>query len=128
MIVMKFGGSSLESGSAIRRVAAIVKSNLSRHPVVVVSAMGKTTGRLLELAQEASRGHASFVSQHLSALQDYHFDEAADAVSNEPLERLESSLNRHFRDLRTLLTEVVEDSRELTPALLDEIAAYGGRM
>ena len=128
MIVMKFGGSSVESGSAIRRVAAIVKDHLSRNPVVVVSAMGKTTSRLLELAREAARGHACFVTQHLSGLQDYHFDEAADAVSGEPLERLEASLQRHFRDLRTLLSEIAEDNRELTPALLDEIASYGEQM
>ena len=128
MIVMKFGGSSVESGSAIRRVAAIVKDHLSRKPVVVVSAMGKTTSRLLELAREAARGHALFVSQRLSELQDYHFDEAADAVSGEPLERLESSLKRHFRDLGALLSEIADDSRELTPALLDEIASYGERM
>jgi aspartate kinase len=128
MIVMKFGGSSVESGSAIRRVAAIVKDHLSRNPVVVVSAMGKTTSRLLKLAQESARGHAYFVAQRLSELQDYHFDEAADAVSGEPLERLEASLQRHFRDLRTLLSEVAEENRELTPALLDEIASYGERM
>jgi aspartate kinase len=128
MIVMKFGGSSVESGRAIRRVAAIVKGHLQRNPVVVVSAMGKTTSRLLDLAREAARGHKYFVSTHLAELQDYHFDEAADAVSGEPLERLESILKRHFRDLFTLLSEIAEEGRELTPALLDEIAAYGERM
>jgi aspartate kinase len=128
MIVMKFGGSSIESGSAIRRVAAIIKDHLSRNPVVVVSAMGKTTSRLLELAPEAACGNKYFVSKHLAELQDYHFDEAADAVSGASLARLESSLKRHFRDLYTLLSEIAEEGRELTLALLDEIAAYGERM
>jgi aspartate kinase len=123
MIVMKFGGSSLESGSAIRRVAAIVKDHLQRNPIVVVSAMGKTTNKLLNLAHEAARGHTYFVSQKLAELQDDHFDGAAGAVWGEPLERLESSLNRHFRDLRVLLSEIAEEGRGLTPALLDEIAA-----
>ena len=45
MIVMKFGGSSVESAAAIERVAGIVKSRLDRHPVVIVSAMGKTTNQ-----------------------------------------------------------------------------------
>jgi len=125
MIVMKFGGSSVASASAIRRVAAIVNDHLPRNPVVVVSAMGKTTSRLLELAPEAARAHKYFVSKNLAELQDYHFDEAADAVSEEALERLQTSLRRHFRDLHTLLSEIAEDGRELTPALLDEIAAYG---
>jgi aspartate kinase len=128
MIVMKFGGSSVESGTAIRRVVAIVRDHVSRQPVVVVSAMGKTTSRLLALASEASRAHKYFVSKNLAELQDYHFDEAAEAVSGEPLERVESSLKRHFCDLHTLLSEIAEDGRELTPALLDEIAAFGERM
>jgi aspartate kinase len=128
MIVMKFGGSSVESGSAIRRVAAIVKHHLSRRPVVVVSAMGKSTSRLLAVATEAGRGHKYFVSKNLAELQDDHFDEAAEAVSGELLERLESGLKRHFRDLHTLLLEIAEEGRQLTPAMMDEIAAYGERM
>src|SRR3954447_26666996 len=56
MIVMKFGGSSVESEEAIRRVAGIVKQFESRRPVVVVSAMGKTTNTLLEIAREAAGG------------------------------------------------------------------------
>ena len=50
MIVMKFGGSSVESAAAIERVAGIVKAREERRPVVVVSAMGKTTNKLLAIA------------------------------------------------------------------------------
>ena len=41
MIVMKFGGTSVESAEAIERVAKIVASRGKRSPVVVVSAMAK---------------------------------------------------------------------------------------
>ena len=56
MIVMKFGGTSVESAAAIERVAAIVRARLARKPVVVVSAMGKTTNKLLAIAAEAVAG------------------------------------------------------------------------
>ena len=56
MIVMKFGGTSVESAEAIRRVAGIVRARLDRHPVVVVSAMGKTTNKLLAIGREAAAG------------------------------------------------------------------------
>ena len=56
MIVMKFGGTSVESRAALERVTGIVKSRLSRKPVVVVSAMGKTTNRLLKIANLAVSG------------------------------------------------------------------------
>ena len=42
--VMKFGGSSLESAGAIQQAVSIVERHLNQNPVVVVSAMGKTTG------------------------------------------------------------------------------------
>jgi aspartate kinase len=50
MIVMKFGGSSLESASAVEQVASIVKAHVEQRPTVVVSAMGKTTDGLVEAA------------------------------------------------------------------------------
>jgi aspartokinase len=56
MIVMKFGGTSVEGAAAIERVAGIVRERLDRHPLVVVSAMGKTTNRLLAAADKAGRG------------------------------------------------------------------------
>ena len=56
LIVQKFGGSSLASTAHIRRVAATIAS--TRHNgdqvVVVVSAMGGETDRLLGLAQDLS--------------------------------------------------------------------------
>jgi len=36
MIVLKFGGTSLESADAIERMESIVRSRLPRQPVVVV--------------------------------------------------------------------------------------------
>jgi aspartate kinase len=56
MIVMKFGGSSVESAKAIQRVAWIVRDHLDSPPAVVVSAMGKTTDRLLAIAQFCAAG------------------------------------------------------------------------
>ncbi len=53
MIVMKFGGTSVESAEAIERIAGIVRERIARRPVVVVSAMGKTTNKLLAIAGAA---------------------------------------------------------------------------
>lgn len=128
MIVMKFGGSSVESGEAIARLVHTVQEQLARKPVVVVSAMGRTTNRLLELAEEAAHGHMYFVHKHLAELQDYHLEEAGRVASGEALAALEVSLQTHFRDLRITLAEICNEGRDLTPALRDEIASFGERM
>jgi aspartate kinase len=72
MIVMKFGGSSLESAAAIQQVADIVKQHLKQNPVVVVSAMGKTTDCLLDAAQAAARGDSYTALQQVQNLRRMH--------------------------------------------------------
>jgi len=56
MIVMKFGGTSVEDAEAINRTASIVKGRVARRPVVVVSALAKVTDTLLKMAQAAGAG------------------------------------------------------------------------
>ena len=45
--VMKFGGSSLASADRIREIANLILSFPDENPVIVLSAMGKTTNNLL---------------------------------------------------------------------------------
>ncbi len=66
MIVMKFGGTSLGSPEAIERACSIIQRSFDRSPLVVVSAIGDTTDRLVEAAQA---GHGSGEAL-LSALYD----------------------------------------------------------
>jgi aspartokinase len=56
MIVMKFGGTSVEDGPAIERVAEIVGSRSAEDPVVVVSALARVTDQLLAAGQAAAGG------------------------------------------------------------------------
>ena len=128
MIVMKFGGSSVESGEALLRLTGIVKSQIEAMPVVVVSAMGNTTNRLIELSTEAQRGHSYFAWKQLKDLQEQHLTEAGKVFSGKAWERLEASVRKHFRDLHLTMLEIADEGRELTPALHDEIVSYGERI
>ncbi|MCY2960781.1 MAG: aspartate kinase [Planctomycetota bacterium] len=55
-IVQKFGGTSVGSAEAIRRVGAIVGQARDRAPFVVVSAVGGVTNRLFALGEAALAG------------------------------------------------------------------------
>lgn len=46
-VVMKFGGSSLASAARMREVAELILGFSEERPVIVLSAMGKTTNKLL---------------------------------------------------------------------------------
>ena len=118
MIVMKFGGSSVESGAAIDRVASIVRSRLDRQPVVVVSAMGKTTNRLLALAQSAVQGDRAGALAQLEELRAYTLHEGGPVGG---------AIEAHFRELSELVQGLAVLG-ELTPRSVDAISAYGERL
>ncbi|TVU27333.1 hypothetical protein EJB05_29936 [Eragrostis curvula] len=52
-VVMKFGGSSVASADRMREVADLILSFPEERPVVVLSAMGKTTNKLLMAGEKA---------------------------------------------------------------------------
>ncbi|HMD47986.1 MAG TPA: aspartate kinase, partial [Bryobacteraceae bacterium] len=117
MIVMKFGGTSVESAEAIERVTGIVKARLNRKPVVVVSAMGKTTNRLLKIADLAVGGRREEALRELFALRDFHLRES----------NMERTVDEHFQELSELVKGLAVLG-ELTPRSIDAISSFGERL
>src|SRR3989442_9851433 len=76
MIVMKFGGTSVEDAKAIERTAAIVKGRLSQKPVVVVSAMAKVTDQLLAMGRAAGSGDRKTALKLSRTLRERHYNAA----------------------------------------------------
>ena len=122
MIIMKFGGTSVEDAASIRRVAEIIRERIHLKPVVVVSAMGKTTRKLLEAARGAAAGEKDSCSAIIQDLQSTHEAEAQSlAAKNSPnypaIDHLFDELERLLGGLAVL--------GEVPPRGLDKILAYG---
>ena len=128
MIVMKFGGTSLESASAVERVASIVKAHREQRPVVVVSAMGKTTDGLVTAADYALRGNSYPAWRQLGELRTFHIQETQRLLRSQAQSFIDQSVAPKFRELHVLLNELAEGERQLTPELRDEILSYGERL
>ena len=61
MQVLKFGGSSVGTTTAISKVIAIVKARVQTTPsIVVVSAMSGVTDQLILLGQTAAQGNTAY--------------------------------------------------------------------
>ena len=127
MIVMKFGGTSVESAVAIERVAGIVKARAERHPIVVVSAMGKTTNKLLAIANAAIAGRREEYIRQIHDLRDFHSREARQVVPLAERADLDRTLDEHFQEL-TELVKGIAVIGELTPRSIDAISSYGERL
>ena len=127
MIVMKFGGTSVESAAAIERVASIVKSRVDRNPIVVVSAMGKTTNKLLAIAQSAIDGKRDEYIRQLHDLRDFHSAKPG-RWCRWPIA---PNSTARWTSISRRLTELVKGIAvlgELTPRSIDAISSYGERL
>ena len=126
MIVMKFGGSSVDSPSSIERVVGIVRSLLDRRPVVVVSAMAKTTRRLLRCADAAAAGDLDLPKAYaiLNELREYHEQVAHAVVEPAGHGVLEAMLERYFGELREEIDQIARAGR-LSARSADAVASFG---
>ena len=127
MIVMKFGGTSVESAAAIRRVAGIVQARRDRHPLVVVSAMGKTTNRLLAAADKAAAGNLEDAHRDVEDLEAFHRREIGAILPVERHAELDAELEKHFNELEDTLGHL-SVAGEVNPRLWDEVCSYGERL
>ena len=126
MIVMKFGGTSVESCEAIHRVAHIVQREHARRPIVVVSAMGKTTNLLLGAAQEASGGRREQALAIVDDLRTQHLSEGL-ALAGPAAAELDRYIRSHFEWLDELVKGIAVVG-ELSPRSTDAIASVGERL
>jgi aspartate kinase len=111
MIVMKFGGTSVEDAAAIDRSCSIVGERISRKPFVVVSALVGATSGLLEAGDLAAKGEI----REAMAI--------ADRLERRHLELMPSTAE-HFLRLREVL-KALSAIGEFSLRTQDLIASYG---
>lgn len=126
MIVMKFGGTSVESREAVARVTDIVTHRRERHPVVVVSAMGKTTNKLLQAASEAAAGRRDQALSLVDELRGHHLTHGL-ALAGSSSAELDRYIRAHFEWLDELV-KGLSVVGELSPRSMDAIASVGERL
>jgi aspartate kinase len=124
MIVMKFGGTSVQDAKAIDQAASIVKERLAQRPVVIVSAMAKVTDQLLAMARAAGAGDRDAALQFSRALRERHYTTAGELLGTGVFTKFHSGLEENFEALDELLRGIVAVG-ELTPRTTDHVAAFG---
>ncbi len=127
MIVCKFGGTSVQDAEAMRRVADIIGKRLKEKPVVVASAMGKTTNGLLEAAQIAASGKLQQALEILGKLKDKHSSEAHRLGVADSAEGVFDTIDAQFKEMTNIIKGLCYLG-ELTPRSMDAIASFGERL
>ena len=129
LVVMKFGGTSLEDAKAMLRTVSIVQGRREKglSPVVVVSAMAKVTDQLLAAATAAGRGDKAGALAIAARLRNRHLETAADLLCGEFFAEIEKEIRARFDSLDDLLRGIAAVG-ELTPRTGDKVVSYGERI
>ncbi len=124
MIVMKFGGTSVENEAAINRVADIVLGRLDERPVVVVSAMAGVTDALLAMSSAVASGSLPEALKLLRKIRQRHLA-VLSALANGPREAaVRGEINELLDSIQDVLRGV-SALGELTARTTDNILATG---
>jgi aspartate kinase len=134
MIVMKFGGTSVADQPAIERLMGIVRAARQaasqpesqdwRGPVVVVSALGGATDKLLRAASDAGDGRVDGALEELRGLRARHLEVAGIIGASPDRASVDAFINGEFDELDRLVG-ALGVLKEVTPRWLDAIAAAG---
>ncbi len=120
MIVMKFGGTSVQDASAISQLVEIVKSRKGPR-LVVVSALSKVTDGLLKIAQLCEMGDLAGAEKQVEELRLRHLHVGRElglsAMQVEPVEKW-------FQQLRNLAASLAALG-EVSPRSKDLLASFG---
>lgn len=127
MIVMKFGGTSVQDSEAIETACKIVQGRLDRKPVVVVSAMAKVTDTLLTMGRAAGSGDREKALELSRALRERHYMTAGELLGTGVFTQFHAELEAEFNTLDELLRGIAAVG-ELTPRTSDYVSSYGERL
>lgn len=124
MKVMKFGGTSVGSVESILNVKRIVESE--KEPViVVVSALGGITDKLIALTDMAFKGQ-NFENE-FDAVVKRHFDVIKGVMTEMKADSIKAKINSLFDELLAVYKQVA-DTKELNQQTKDLIVSFGERI
>lgn len=124
VVVMKFGGTSVEDAAAIRRLIGIVRSRMNGQPVVVVSALARVTDHLLEAGRAAAKGRLGVALAVVREIYVRHERLADELVDGGPHVELDRELRQEFQALEGLLHEI-DSSRQFDLRRQDHLLGLG---
>jgi aspartate kinase len=129
IVVMKFGGTSVEDAIAIERTARIVAARRAKgeQPIVVVSAMAKVTDMLLAAGTAAGRGDKNGALALSARLRHRHLEVAGRLLQHDRYCPLAVIIEKEFDSLEEVLRGLAAVG-ELTARTTDLVASFGERL
>ena len=131
-IIMKFGGSVLDSPSKIKKLVEIVKSfkNKENSPeiICVISAMNGVTDKILTLSDSLERSDKKAIKEFIDEMTVNHIELVKGVITNPKLQQeAENDVLDVMSEFQAILEGLVLIA-EITPRSLDHILSFGERL
>lgn len=129
MIVMKFGGTSVEDAAAMKNICEIVKGRVKRKPIVVLSACSGITNALIEAAEKAADGKETEAQRILlNDITERHMRIVSELINDlTEQDALIRTFTKFQEELQHLLYGI-SITGDLSPRVRDFVMSYGERM
>ena len=129
-IVMKFGGTGVNSANKVREVAQLIKTqrNIGNEVVAVVSAIRGMTDDTLSIAGSIRNSKRVSIEEFMKCTRDSHVAILRDAIANETImKKAESLITQVLDELEKVLRGIILLA-EVTPKTLDYLLSFGERL
>ncbi len=127
LIVMKFGGSSVADGLAMKQVLAVAAKDSSVKKIIVLSASKGITDKIIETCNLAVSKYDAAV-RLIEEVRSHHISIAKDALSSaNALDRAVTHINSIIDDFIRYIKGINLLS-ELTPKMIDHCLAFGEKL
>ena len=124
MIVLKFGGTSVQNAEWMDKALDIAADQLGRSPVLVSSAMSKVTDMLLDIAACSEKGEEQKAADLIEAVREKHISTADEFLTGSNLIDALSKIKTHIEKLASLSKGLLL-LRECTLRSSDTLVSFG---
>ena len=127
MKVIKFGGTSVQNAANINKAKAIIKAKASDDKVlVVVSAFGGITNKLIEVSNCAAKGDSTY-THLLKEIETRHSDTVRELITSDKQSQIIEHVKIQLQDFGDILHGIFL-LQELSKRTLDMVMSFGERL
>jgi len=124
LIVMKFGGASVKDADAVKNVASVLAQHPQRPLIFVVSAMGKTTNNLVELAELSRAYKKDETFAQYEKIKNFHFSIIDELFEQDTHHNVYTEVEKYFVEIQEVIQGITL-LKEFPFHLHDRIVSFG---
>ncbi|MGH9951640.1 MAG: aspartate kinase, partial [Nitrososphaeraceae archaeon] len=131
LVVMKFGGSAVESGERIRHISNLVlnyQQKMGFDVILVTSAVKGMTDEILAVAESVKKGDKAAVNEFVDRLKRLHLSIIDCSIFDEAKKKEAKNTVSELVDLIKNVLHGMLPMREVTPKMLDYLLSFGERL